>query len=246
MNRTDRLIDRLMRNRRDRATRGNYDSRGAILTDHRMNDMARRGGYNDRNYSNYNDRQPNYSGRDSMYEQQMYPKGNRDYEPMGQYDGGTRYPFMVGGEFSRYDAHYGPYPMGYPMYGDMRGDMRNDRNSEYGDYGESLGKEELEKWNKKLMREIDEQYKHYFSKDMIAQKASQLGIHFDKFNEEELATATAMVYTDYCETLKPLVGTNMDIYIKLARDWLVDPDAAIKGGEKLAVYHDCIVKGEDD
>ena len=38
----------------------------------------------------------------------------------------------------------------------------------------------------------------------------------------------------------------MDIYLRLAKDWLEDDDVSVKGGEKLAVYHDCIVEGEDD
>lgn len=30
-------------------------------------------------------------------------------------------------------------------------------------------------------------------------------------------------------------------YIAMAKEFLVDPDASVKGGEKLAIYHDCIV-----
>ena len=64
-----------------------------------------------------------------------------------------------------------------------------------------------------------------------------------KFTEDELCLTTLMMLTDYKNTL----GTaNMDIYIRLAKDWLEDKDVAVKGGEKLAVYHDCIVEGEDD
>ena len=121
-------------------------------------------------------------------------------------------------------------------YGDYRYDYA-------GDYGENLTKEELEHWKKKLMQEVDEKDKQFFSKEMISQKARQMGMNFDKFSEEELELTTLMMYTDYCKTL----GTsNMDLYVRLAKDWLEDKDVAVKGGEKLAVYHDCIVEGEDD
>ena len=74
-------------------------------------------------------------------------------------------------------------------------------------------------------------------------KAQEMGIKFDKFNQEEFYLTALMMYTDYCKTL----GTaNMDIYLRLAKDWLEDDDVSVKGGEKLAVYHDCIVEGEDD
>ena len=70
-----------------------------------------------------------------------------------------------------------------------------------------------------------------------------MGVSMDKFNEDELLLTALMMYTDYCKTL----GTaNIDNYIRLAKDWLTDKDVAITGGDKLAVYHDCIVEGEDD
>ena len=55
-----------------------------------------------------------------------------------------------------------------------------------------------------------------------------------------------MVYTDYCDTIKKYVGNNMDIYVGLAKDWLEDKDSELKGSERLAVYKDCIIEGEND
>lgn len=113
----------------------------------------------------------------------------------------------------------------------------------YGDYGENLSKQELEHWNKKLMKEVEDKDKQFFAKENIMKKAKEMGIKFDKFNEEEFYLTTLMMYTDYCKTL----GTaNMDIYLRLAKDWLEDKDVSVKGGEKLAVYHDCIVEGEEE
>ena len=89
---------------------------------------------------------------DRAYSEQDYERGRRDYESMGQSD------------------------MARSDYGDMRGRGR-DYNYDYGygrdyagDYGESLTKEELEQWRKKLDREVgDEQSKHFFKKENIEQ-----------------------------------------------------------------------------
>jgi hypothetical protein len=61
------------------------------------------------------------------------------------------------------------------------------------------------------------------------------------FGEKELYVATLMVYTDYKQT----IGQNVDLSVKIAYDWLADKDVKVRGAEKLAVYYDCIVEGED-
>lgn len=171
-----------------------------------------------------------YDGEDygSFHEE----RGFRPVEAMGYftgYYGGGQDMARGGRRDYNYDMGYdmrGRYDYGYDMAGDM---------------GENLTKEELEHWKKKLMQEVDEKDKQFFSKEMISQKAKQMGMNFDKFSEEELEIATLLAYSDYCKTL----GTsNMDLYVRLAKDWLEDKDVAVKGGEKLAVYHDCIVEGE--
>lgn len=212
---------------------------------------------------------------DRAYSEQDYAENRRDYERGGQYDMAGDYAGdMRDMHYGRGQGNFKPVEaMGYftGYYGgeDMaRGGRGRDMGYDYnyymdydyarrggrrdygdyrydyaGDYGENLTKEELEHWKKKLMQEVDEKDKQYFSKEMISQKAKQMGMSFDKFSEEELELTTLMMYTDYCKTL----GTsNMDLYVRLAKDWLEDKDVAVKGGEKLAVYHDCIVEGEDD
>ena len=104
-----------------------------------------------------------------------------------------------------------------------------------------LSYSELEHWSEKLKKEVEEKDKQFFSKEHIKKKADEMGIKFDKFNLEEFYTTVLMMYTDYCKTL----GTaNMDIYLRLAKDWLSDEDIAVKYGEKLAAYYNSIVKGE--
>ena len=214
------VMDYLM-SRRD--GRNPYGSRGGYV------DSRRDYGYRyDRNYSrnDYAERYP----RD-YNSQQEYDRRDRGYEQSSRRDMGSYYPFNVSGQFGRYDGHY-------PIMYDYR---RNYNYDMAGDYGETLSKEELKHWNKKLMREIDDKEKSFFTKENISHKAQQMGINMHGFNEEELATATLMMYTDYSKALKPYLGSNMDIYIAMAKEFLVDPDASVKGGEKLAIYHDCIV-----
>ena len=45
--------------------------------------------------------------------------------------------------------------------------------------------------------------------------------------------------------MKPYVGQNMDVFVKMGEEFLTDPDSAVKYGEKLALYFD-MVSGEDD
>lgn len=169
----------------------------------------------------YEHEMPRYNDYGSFHEE----RGFRPVEAMGYFTG-----YYGGGE------DYGRY--------DMRG--RRDMNYDYaGDYGEKLTKEELEHWDKKMLKEVDEKYKHYFTKENIAQKARALGVQMEGFNEDELLTATIAMYTDYCDVLKPYIGENMDVYVKMARAFMVDKDASVKGGEKLAVYFDEIASDED-
>lgn len=187
-------------------------------------------------------------------------RGTRGRRDMGSYPemDGHHYP-MHGGrtggyepvEFMGYCTGYAgakeDYPrgdMGYRNY-DMRGgrDYGYDYGyDDYGDYGETLSEKELEHWCEKLKKQLDDQEKQMFHKDMISQKAKSMGMQMKGFGEKELEVATLMVYTDYKRT----IGKNPDMAIRLAYDWLTDEDVAVKGAEKLAVYYDCIVEGSDD
>lgn len=161
-------------------------------------------------------------------------------------EGKTYYPIEAMGRFNGYwgmpEEDYGRYDMrgrggrrDYGYYGE-----------DYGDYGETLTKEELEHWKKKLMKEVEEKDKHFFETPAIEQKARQMGVQMKDYKPEELAVVSLMLYTDYCKTLKKYVGSNMDIYIDLAKDWMDDPDSEMKGSERLAVYHDEIIMGGED
>lgn len=250
------------RGRRDRAMSGDrgmdyaYDSRdyrgGDYQYDSRRgdrayseHDMARTrmdyesGRQSDMGYDNIDMRRRNSRGQymsDRAYEDDDYgfheQRGYRPVEAMGYFTG-----YYGGGEDM---ARGGRRDYGYDY------NMRGGRDYGYdyaGDYGETLSTQELDHWSKKLMKELEDKDKQFFSKENLKKKAQEMGIKFDKFKEEEFIVAVLMMYTDYCKTLG---SANMDIYLRLAKDWLEDDDVAVKGGEKLAVYHDCIVEGEDE
>ena len=168
-----------------------------------------------------------YNPRDSIYNRELYG-----------YYGDT--PFEIRRSYPMRD-----YNMDYGRGG--RRDYGYDYNydMDYGeDYGEKLNKEELEHWRKKLEKEVgDEQSKNFFKKENVEQKAKQMGIEMKHFTAEELSLAAYMLYSDYCKSLKPYTGQNMDVFIKMGEEFLNDPDSEVKGGEKLALYHD-IVTGE--
>ena len=149
-----------------------------------------------------------------------YARGDMGYR---NYDmRGRDYGYPMHGE------HYPPYDYGYPY-------------DDYGDYGETLSEKELDHWCEKLKKQLDDQEKQMFHKDMISQKAKSMGMQMQGFGEKELEVVTLMLYDDFKKTL----GRNPDVYIKLAYDWLVDQDSELKGAQKLAVYHDEIVEADD-
>ena len=205
---------------------------------------GRGGDYGDYDMARGGDmRSMDYRGGDYRGGQMM---GDGHHYPQGQ--GSTYYPIQAMGTF---EGYYGMPEMDYGRgrgrdygYGDMRGrrDYGYDYGYPYGDFGETLSEEEIEKWAHKLMSQLDEREKQMFHKDTIMQKARSMGKQMEGFGEKELWVATLMVYTDY----KNSIGQNADLAIKLAYDWLSDKDVAVKGAEKLAVYYDCIVEGEDD
>ena len=211
-------------------------------------------------YRNIEREEQKYEKTGAMEKDQNYDMRRMDgHYPMNE--GRTYFPIEAMGTFTGYYGMEEDYARGGRGRGSLGGrDYGYDYNYDYargdyrrgdyagsdyaGDYGEKLVKEELEEWKKKLMKEVDEKDHAFFTKDNIAQKAKQMGIKFDEFTEEELAVTALMMYSDYCKTLKPMLGSNMDVYIKLAKDFLTDPDASVKGGEKLAIYYDNIAEGE--
>ena len=229
------------RGRRDRAM-GN-ERRGDMNYDMGYSDYASRG-----NSRSRLDRGMGY-GDMGGYDMNNMPHSYDGHYPQGQ--GSTYYPIEAMGVFNGYYgmpeqdyARGGRRDYGYDMRYGMRGGYHNmDYGYDFaGDFGERLTKSELEHWDKKLLKKIPERDKSFFTKENIVSRAKAMGVQMNDFNEEELFTTVLMMYTDHCDS----VGQNYDMYIKIGRDFLMDDDTSVGGGEKLAVYYDCIVEGEDD
>lgn len=196
----------------------------------RMNDYMnnRRMRYDSTDYNN----DMNRGGRDGRnpygsrggYVTNRRPRRDRAYNDRGYYEG----TFRGNSDRTSYDQRYN----------DMR-DMGND----YGDYAAQrvLTPAELNEWKMDLMEMLNDSAKGMFSEEMILNKARQMGMQMTDYTEEELVVTTLMLYTDYCNVCGK---ANPEKYIKMADAFLMDQDAAIFGGEKLAMYHDCIVKGD--
>ena len=218
------------RGRGRRMDRGMYDMGFPEMRGGDYGDMARRDyGYDGHHYPMHGGRSGGYEPVEFMgYCSGYYGSPEQDY---ARGDMGYRHYDMRGRDYGypMHGQHYPPYDYGYPY-------------DDYGDYGETLSEKELDHWCEKLKKQLDDQEKQMFHKDMISQKAKSMGMQMKDFGEKELEVATLMVYTDYKRT----IGKNPDMAIRLAYDWLTDDDVAVKGAEKLAVYYDCIVEGGDD
>ena len=63
------------------------------------------------------------------------------------------------------------------------------------------------------------------------------------YTEDDLCMAANMLYSDYCEVLKPYISREpekeADFYVKMAKAFLDDEDAP-DGSAKLAMYYFCI------
>lgn len=100
-----------------------------------------------------------------------------------------------------------------------------------------LSNKELRQWQDALCKEFDQTECDMFQFEDICKMGEDMGIHFDQmFSKEEFYTTVLMLYSDYRKTC----GRDITLYLGMARDFLEDRDAKVKGGEKLAAYHDHI------
>ena len=193
---------------------------------------------------------------DSRADYRSYDTRGRDMHHPSEH-GSTYYPIQAMGTFEGYygmpnqqdyarsGGEYYQHHMGSQHYPQHMGERRDygynryDYGYDYGQGDERLSEEELEHWCKKLKGQLDDREKQMFSKEMITQKAKQMGKSMDGFSEKELECCVIMLYLDY----KKDIGSNPDLLIKMAFSFMNDEDSEVKGSEKLALYHD-LVMGE--
>ena len=234
------MRDYLM-NSRMRDGRNPYGSRGGYVTSRSPRGDRRMG----RDYASDPERFNNQRGEDYARGRQYepievmgrfngyyggaedYARGGRDYNYGEDYARGRGRDYNYGNDYARgRDYGYMPYPPYMMDYASQGGEYLSDR--------------DLQMWADKLMKKVEDKDKQFLSRENIRKRANEMGIKFEKYSFEEFYVVVLMKYTDHCKTL----GTaNMDIYLKLAKDFFEDDDAAVKYGEKLALYYDHIVEG---
>lgn len=186
------------------------------------NPYGSRGGYSDRDYEMDERRGDRDSARGDR------ARGDRDRDRDYDYD------MRRGDRRDRdYDRDY-DYDMrrGDSRYFDVRGSY-DGHNKKY------LEDRELEKWSKRLMKEVEEKDKQFLKMENIVKRAENMGVKFEEFTPDEFYVTLLMLFTDFSKAL----GTvNPDIFIKLAKYWLCDEDSGLQYGEKLAAYYYHIVE----
>ena len=234
------MRDYLMR-RRMTDGRNPYGSEGGYVVSRRARGDRRMGRDYANDYPNrYSDSE---NQRLNIQREEDYARGrgyDGHYEPIeimgrfnGYYGGAEDYARGMREQDYNYGRDYGymPYPPYMMDYGYGR---------DYAQGEKYLSDKDLKMWADKLMRDVEEKDKQFLSRENIRKRADEMGIKFDKYSFEEFYVVVLMKYTDHCKTL----GTaNMDIYLKLAKDFFEDPDTAVRYGEKLAAYYDYIVEG---
>lgn len=215
-----------------------------------MTDMAKRmlrDRIMDRNMGPERDREYDYEdgrgGRD-MRDRAMDRMDRGDYRRRG-----ANGRYMRDRADSRYDDRRD--------YGDRRRDYEEDER-DYRAYRSSndsrghepklkLPREDMKRWGQMLMNADGTEGMH-FDKRMLMERIKHMGDHMDGYTEEDLCMAANMLYSDYCEVLKPYISREpekeADFYLRMAKAFLDDEDAP-DGSAKLAMYYFCIADVEE-
>lgn len=197
-------------------------------------DMARggRGDYNYGNDSRY-DYNSEYSGRQDYrdYAEHDMRRSSMDYEQSGQ--SGRDYGYEE-------DGHYGKRYYPVEAMGTFNG-YYGMGEEDYADYASSkLSSKDIKKWEKELENADGTKGKKW-DVEQIRQVAQQHGIRFEEYSPELLTAITNMLYSDYCKVL----GSDMMIYVKMAKAFLEDDDFDGEPEEKAMLYYKCIVSKDD-
>lgn len=207
------------------------------IVDRRMRDRNRRGGYD----GNYDYGRGDYEGEfrgnyESDYSRTMPGGGyRRDYAE-------EKYDMPDGRRGVKYT---GPYGIGGRRHYPRRDRAMYDEN----DYGEDdelkLTKSEMREWKEDLIN-ADGTHGAHFTHEQIMQAAQALGLQPRGYTEKELCLTANMLYSDYCKVFEQFIPRDKEamVYVKMAKAFLDDPDASVKGSEKLAAYYFAVV--EDD
>jgi hypothetical protein len=82
---------------------------------------------------------------------------------------------------------------------------------------------------------------------MLMERIKHMGGDMEGYTEDDLCMAANMLYSDYCEVLRPYISREpekeADFYLRMAKAFLDDEDAP-DGSAKLAMYFFCIADSD--
>lgn len=196
------------------------------------NPYGARGGYVDsRSYSNDRDYRNPYGSRggyvDSRgYDRDMEDMRGRDYRNdynsnYGEYDSRS-----YDRDYNRQSSEYNRDYRGYEVRGMMRPMDYESSDKQY--------EKDLHKWIEKMQKKD----RFGAGKEQIIQRAKQMKIQFDEFTEEEFYAIYLAMVTDYKK-----VANDFNVYIEMAKEFLMDDDISVSPSEKVAIYLYEIVMG---
>lgn len=185
-----------------------------------------------------------------MMDKRRYDKDNRDYNDSRTYRISTGHSDMrrdyndsrdYNNNYSYNDNHDYNDRRDYNDNRDYN-DMRRDGN-DFGHDMYRLSKEDMHEWAKNLESE-DGIKGPKFNVSQMMSAAEKVGVHFNKFDEQEFCIVANMLYSDLGADLRNYIPPEKEAieYAKLARSWLNDRDSSAKNSEKLALYYNLIVK----
>lgn len=200
----------------DRASRGNYELRG--------------------DFESYDGRRGvKGTGRYGIGGSRYYPRSDRAMKPY--YDEDYAYDSLH--DYDEYDEYendkrrsYMPTNWGYNSSDYASGEMR-------------LSKRDMQEWKRNLENADGSMGEHFRDMQQVLSVAQQQGVQFRDYDEKDFCLVVNMLYSDYCEALKPIVSPDKEllVYVRMAKAWLEDEDAT-RGKEKLYLYYKCVV--DDD
>lgn len=236
MNNYSRNYLRIKDSRRD--GRNPYGSRGGYVDSRSGRDYRDREDMRyDRNYRQDMRSGNDYRGRNDYAEYDS----RQDYRDYAEHD--MQSDYMDYEQRRQYDRDYA----------DMRGSRSGYRpveamgyfsgyagGQDYYDGHNKLSKKDIKKWEKSLENADGTRGKKY-EVEQIEQVAKQHGIRFEEYSPEVFTMVVNMMYADYCKVL----GSDMMIYVKLAKAFLEDDDFDGEPEEKIMLYYKCIVEKDD-
>lgn len=107
--------------------------------------------------------------------------------------------------------------------------------------GARIDPEMLEMWSMDLYDNLDDNMRNQFKFENVIKRAEEMGITFDRYSIYEFYPMVIVHYNLYHKTLN---NNNVELYVKMSKDWFCDKNSKVKYSKKLHEYFDIFV--DDD